>query len=136
MTLPEVLLWRELRARPNGIKFRRQHPAGPYVLDFYCEAGRLAIEVDGAVHGMGDLPERDEVRDEWLREAGIRTMRIPAAEVLADLNAVLIGIVEECTPAATPPPCCGRSCAGANVPRTFAAIPGAWRACASPSGRI
>jgi very-short-patch-repair endonuclease len=109
MTLPEVLLWRELRARPNGIKFRRQHPAGPYVLDFYCEMARLAIEVDGEVHGMGDIPERDEVRGRWLEQAGIRTLRIPAAEVLGGIESVLIMIVEQCTPAPTPPPCCARS---------------------------
>ena len=50
MSLPEVLLWRELRLRPGGYKFRRQHPAGPYVLDFYCAALGLAIEVDGMAH--------------------------------------------------------------------------------------
>ena len=50
MTLPEGVLWRELRKRPKGLKFRRQHPAGIYVLDFYCAAARLAVEVDGAVH--------------------------------------------------------------------------------------
>ena len=41
MSLPEVLLWRQLRLRPVGLKFRRQHPAGPYVLDFYCAAARF-----------------------------------------------------------------------------------------------
>nr|WP_324255282.1 DUF559 domain-containing protein [Sphingomonas sp. PL-96] len=51
MSLPEVLLWRELRARPAGLRFRRQHPAGPYVLDFFCSAQRLAVEVDGDAHG-------------------------------------------------------------------------------------
>jgi very-short-patch-repair endonuclease len=53
MTAPELKLWRELRLRPDGLKFRRQHPVGPYVLDFYCPAARVAIEVDGAVHSMG-----------------------------------------------------------------------------------
>ena len=47
MTRPEVLLWQVLRERPNGLRFRRQHPVGPFVLDFYCPAARLAIEVDG-----------------------------------------------------------------------------------------
>ena len=47
LTLPEGLLWRELRKRPEGLKFRRQHPAGPFVLDFVCLQARLAIEVDG-----------------------------------------------------------------------------------------
>jgi hypothetical protein len=47
MTLPEVVLWQCLRQRPEGLKFRRQHPTGPYVLDFFCSDARLAIEVDG-----------------------------------------------------------------------------------------
>ena len=47
MTLPEVILWHWLRQRPQGLKFRRQHPTGPYVLDFFCSDARLAIEVDG-----------------------------------------------------------------------------------------
>jgi very-short-patch-repair endonuclease len=89
MTLPEVVLWQHLRARPNGLKFRRQHPAGPYVLDFYCEHARLCIEVDGAVHGFGDAPTRDRARDEWLAEAEIRTVRIAATDVLKNLDGVL-----------------------------------------------
>ena len=59
MTLPEVVLWKVLRARPAGIKFRRQHPVGPYVLDFYCEAALTGIEVDGMAHDMGENPLRD-----------------------------------------------------------------------------
>jgi very-short-patch-repair endonuclease len=47
MSLPEVLLWQALRARPGGWKFRRQHPSGPYVADFYCHEARLIVEVDG-----------------------------------------------------------------------------------------
>jgi very-short-patch-repair endonuclease len=47
LTLPEVLLWQVLRSRPGGYRFRRQHPAGPYVLDFFCAAAGLCIEVDG-----------------------------------------------------------------------------------------
>jgi very-short-patch-repair endonuclease len=93
MSLPEVLLWRERRGRPGGLKVRRQHPTGPYTLDFYCGDARLAIEVDGETHGRGDRPERDEARDAWLTRAGIETMRIPAREVLHDLEAVLRGIL-------------------------------------------
>jgi very-short-patch-repair endonuclease len=109
MTLPEVLLWRLLRTRPDGLKFRRQHPAGPYVLDFYCESAKLAVEVDGAVHGMGDLPKRDAERDQWLAKAGIQTYRIPARDVLDDEEAVLTAIVQLCGPCQTPPPPFGRS---------------------------
>jgi very-short-patch-repair endonuclease len=115
MTLPEVLLWRALRARPEGLKFRRQHPAGPYVLDFYCEAARLAVEVDGEAHERGTAPAFDAARDEWLHDAGIRTLRIPAAEVLEDVEAVVLGIVERCRaiplhrPSGGPPPLQGGS---------------------------
>lgn len=97
MSLPEVLLWRELRAGLNSLKFRRQHPTGPYSLDFYCGDARLAIEVDGEAHKRGERPARDAARDAWLARAAIRTMRIPAAEVLHDLEAVLRGIASEAT---------------------------------------
>ena len=72
MSLPEVLLWQELRKRPEGLRFRRQHPAGPYVVDFFCPARKLAIEVDGEAHGYGDRPVRDRVRDDWLLGEGIK----------------------------------------------------------------
>ena len=89
MTLPEVVLWQILRKRPNGLKFRRQHPAGPYVLDFYCSDARLAIEIDGEVHSRGDQPEKDMARDAWLQKSGIGTLRIPAVELLEDADAVM-----------------------------------------------
>ncbi|MEJ1968138.1 MAG: DUF559 domain-containing protein [Rhizomicrobium sp.] len=48
MTLPEILLWQQLRGRKlRGLSFRRQHPVGPYILDFFCASAALAIEVDG-----------------------------------------------------------------------------------------
>jgi very-short-patch-repair endonuclease len=71
MSLPEVLLWKAIRVGAvERLRFRRQHPIGPYVLDFYCEAAKLAVEVDGASHGAGDRPARDARRDAWL--AGYR----------------------------------------------------------------
>jgi very-short-patch-repair endonuclease len=88
MTLPEVLLWRVLRKRPGGYKFRRQHPFGPFILDFYCSALRLAIEVDGEVHSMGDQPARDKRREAYLRTAGIRTLRFDAADIFNRMDAV------------------------------------------------
>ena len=95
MTLPEGLLWRELRKRPDGLKFRRQHPSGVYVLDFYCSDARLAIEVDGIAHSMGDNPARDEARDAWFARAGIRTLRIPASAILGDLETAIAWILVE-----------------------------------------
>ena len=95
MTLPEVILWHWLRQRPSGLKFRRQHPTGPCVLDFFCSDAGLAIEVDGEAHSLGDRPWRDAVRDDWLEAAGIRTLRIPAAEILTDADAVLRHVLAE-----------------------------------------
>ena len=97
MSLPEVLLWQALRQRPGGMKFRRQHPAGPYDLDFYCGDARLAIEIDGEAHERGGRPARDAARDRWLLEKGIDTLRIPAAEVLRDIETVLTGTLAEAT---------------------------------------
>ena len=94
LSLPEVLLWEQLRREPGGHYFRRQHAAGPYFLDFYCARARLCVEVDGEAHGFGDRPERDARRDAWLGEQGVRVLRIPAREVLRDLDRVVAHILE------------------------------------------
>src|SRR5688500_5863828 len=96
MTLPEGILWQALRQRPNGLKFRRQHHFPPFVLDFYCPAAKLVIEVDGAAHGMGDQPRRDARRDSFLRKNGLRVIRFDAADVIKELNSVVLAILREC----------------------------------------
>jgi very-short-patch-repair endonuclease len=96
MTAPEVRLWAWLRGRPGEFKFRRQHPVGQYVLDFYCPAARLVIEVDGEAHNRGDQPERDIARDAWCAEQGLRVLRIPAALVMNDMDSVSRGILAAC----------------------------------------
>jgi very-short-patch-repair endonuclease len=93
MSLPEVLLWQRLKSRPNGLKFRRQHPAGPYILDFYCHEARLVIEIDGMAHDMGDRPDRDVAREADLKRRGLRVARLPAAEVLRDPDEAAASIV-------------------------------------------
>ena len=109
--LPEVLLWRELRQRPGGFKFRRQHPIDDFSLDFACLEARLAIEIDGEAHSRGNRPERDQHRDQTLARLGFSTLRIPARDVLSDLDAVIRMIVAKCDarspllrPAGGPPP--------------------------------
>jgi len=88
MSLPEVLLWKAIKGRElAGLHFRRQHPFGQYILDFYCDAAKLAIEVDGQSHGFGDRADRDLRRDAWLLANGVRTLRIPASTVLDDVDA-------------------------------------------------
>jgi very-short-patch-repair endonuclease len=95
MTFPEVLLWRELRKAGHGYKFRRQHPVGPYVLDFYCEAARLAVEVDGADHNDEAATAYDERRDAWLKRQGIRVLRLSARLVFQDMDTALLTILGE-----------------------------------------
>ena len=89
MTPPEIGLWLALRANEEGLRFRKQHAAGPYVLDFYCAPARLAIEVDGEAHNHGNRPERDATRDAWLVAQNIRTLHYPAREMLANLDDVV-----------------------------------------------
>ena len=96
MTLPEVKLWTVLRSRPGGFKFRRQHPAGVYILDFYCAAVRLAIEVDGWAHELGGVAKADAARSAHLRSQHIATVRVPATAVLEDVEAVAVRIVAVC----------------------------------------
>ncbi|MFZ2998235.1 endonuclease domain-containing protein [Sphingobium sp.] len=93
LSLPEALLWRLLKGQPQAIKFRRQHPIGPYILDFYAPAQKLAIEIDGAAHDMGDRPNRDATRDAWLREQGFEVLRIPASDILKDPTQVAEAIL-------------------------------------------
>ena len=96
MTPPEIALWLALRQNEAGLRFRRQHAVGNYVLDFGCLAARLAIEIDGESHERGDRPYRDAVRDATLTRAGFRTLRLPAAAVLADLDAAVRAVVAAC----------------------------------------
>lgn len=96
MSLPEIILWRELRKRPANLKFRRQHPAGVYVLDFYCAAARLAIEVDGMAHDGLDAERKDAARSDFMRSQHVAVMRVPAKAVLDNLEGAVKRIVEVC----------------------------------------
>ena len=96
MSVPERLLWRELRKRPGGFKFRRQHPAGLYVLDFYCASLRLAVEVDGWAHDSASTIAKDRTRSAYLRTQDIATTRIPAKAIQSDVEAVTVRLLEIC----------------------------------------
>jgi very-short-patch-repair endonuclease len=94
LSAPEVILWSRLCERaPGKPVFRRQHPIGPYVLDFYCAKARLAIELDGAGHDTGDRPQRDLRRTVWLEVRGITVMRIAANDLTRRLDEVADAIV-------------------------------------------
>ena len=93
LTPPEIGLWLALRRNDAGLRFRRQHPAEAYVLDFYCAPAMLAVEVDGEAHARGDRPVRDATRDAWLASRGVRVLRYPARDVLANLDGVVRQII-------------------------------------------
>jgi len=87
-TPAEAALWQALRGRRfHGLKFRRQHPIGPYVADFYCPSLRLVIEVDGDVHH--ERRDYDTARTEHLSQYHYRVVRFRNEEVLNDLDGVL-----------------------------------------------
>ena len=79
MSQPERTLWAMLRRNQLGLHFRRQHPLGPYILDFYCAAAKLCVEVDGLVHE--GCESRDEYRTRRLAEDGVRVIRFTAEDV-------------------------------------------------------
>ncbi|HZZ32309.1 MAG TPA: endonuclease domain-containing protein [Phenylobacterium sp.] len=90
-TLIERTLWTLLRDRRlTGLKFRRQVPKGPYVLDFFCFAHGLAIETDGPIHD----PVHDAARDRWLAAQGLRVLRLPNRDILGAAPSVIAKIPE------------------------------------------
>lgn len=89
----EKHLWRALRAgRFAGFKFRRQHPAGKYFLDFYCPMARLAVELDGFQHGTPRDEQHDLEREKWLDGEGIQVVRFWNREWRENPDGVLLKI--------------------------------------------
>ena len=89
MTEPEVMLWARLRRRlPDMPVFRRQHAMGAYILDFYCPAAKLAVEVDGAGHGDDAQVAHAARRDAWLGRQGVTVYRVSASSVFEDADEV------------------------------------------------
>src|SRR5688500_14064229 len=66
MTHAEMLTWEYQRQKPSGYKFRRQHPLGPFIADFYCHALKLVIEVDGSIHEVTEIKDWDSERQQML----------------------------------------------------------------------
>jgi very-short-patch-repair endonuclease len=92
----ERTLWRALKELPvGGTHFRRQAPIGPYVVDFFCPAARLIIDLDGGHHNEDETRERDRERQHWLEREGYRVVRFWNSEIARDLPAVLERIYEE-----------------------------------------
>jgi very-short-patch-repair endonuclease len=90
-TAAEEVLWSALRQRQvAGLKFRRQHPVGRFVLDFYCPSCKLAVEVDGEVHDQ--QTERDAERTRALEAYGYRVLRFRNEQVMHELPLVVQAI--------------------------------------------
>ena len=92
----EAALWQRLRGkRFAGFKFRRQHPCGPYILDFYCPKMHLAIELDGGQHFTPEAQAYDDRRTEFLCSQGICVVRFPTDLVFREPDSV-IEVIAQC----------------------------------------
>ena len=90
MTDSEQALWRRLRAKQlRGVSFYRQKPIGPYIVDFYGPVAKLVIEVDGSSHLEPAGLDRDEKREAYLRQEGLRVLRFDDRQVLLEMNGVI-----------------------------------------------
>lgn len=98
MSPPEAILWQRLRGgQLEGLRFRRQHPIGPYVLDFYCDAAKLAVEVDGSRHFEAAALAHDGRRDAWCAARGIETLRFSSLDIFNELEGVVTRIADTAT---------------------------------------
>jgi very-short-patch-repair endonuclease len=103
-TLEETLLWSKLKHSQLGLKFRRQHSIGGYIVDFYCPAKRLVIEIDGSQHFRKESKEYDDIRTQFFKGLNIKVIRFNNAEISANLDEVLQKIITQLT---VSPPCGG-----------------------------
>jgi cyclase len=89
MTAAETVLWMYLKNKINGLKFRRQHPIGVYVADFYCHKARLIIEIDGSIHSLPEIKQKDDLRQKELEGWGYEVIRFSNEQVLTQIETVL-----------------------------------------------
>ncbi len=95
-TEAERRLWRRLRnGQLKGVKFRRQHPVGLYIVDFFCLEARLVVELDGGQHDLGAEQRRDRQRTRYLEGLGYRVLRFSNNDVLSDTDTVLQRIEQQ-----------------------------------------
>jgi very-short-patch-repair endonuclease len=93
-TVAEKILWEALRKDTcGGYRFLRQHPIAPYVVDFYCAALKLVIEVDGTIHDLPEVQANDQLRQKALEERGLHLLRLTNQEVLTKSTSELRQIV-------------------------------------------
>jgi very-short-patch-repair endonuclease len=89
MTSAEILLWQRLRELPFEMRFRRQHPIGPYIVDFACPMRRLVVELDGATHSTDDQVTHDTVREKYLSARGWHILRCQNQDVYDHIDGVM-----------------------------------------------
>jgi cyclase len=90
MTEAETVLWESLRNKKlSGLKFRRQHPIGRFIVDFYCHMYKLVIELDGSIHNLREVAENDRNREVELKNFGLYILRFTNEQVINDLENVL-----------------------------------------------
>jgi very-short-patch-repair endonuclease len=92
MTPAEKLLWQQVRAKKQGVRFRRQQIIQGFIVDFYCHKAALVVEVDGDIHDL--QPKEDARREKVLREMGLTVARFSNDEVLRNLS-IVIGEIKE-----------------------------------------
>lgn len=93
-TKAEILLWKRLQRRQlDGMKFRRQHSIGRYVVDFYCPDARLAVELDGTFHGSEKQAVKDSLKQDYIEGLGITILRFYNDDVLKNIEGVLTAIL-------------------------------------------
>lgn len=95
MTDAEVFLWSKLRRKQlYGVIFSRQKTIGNYIVDFYCKAAQLVIEIDGGQHSLEEAALRDAKRDTYLRGMGLMVLRFSNLDVLKCIDGVIGTIVK------------------------------------------
>lgn len=95
MTAAEMNLWMYLRRGVNGFKFRRQHPIGIYIADFYCHKAKLIVEIDGSIHNNEIAKKNDEVRQKDLERWGYFVIRFTNKQVMQKPEEVIKIITEK-----------------------------------------
>ena len=88
-TPQEDKMWFELRDNKLGVKFKRQHSIGGYIVDFFCAKFNLIIEVDGSVHDQPESIKNDLVRDDFLKKMNCQVLRFKNTQIDTDLDAVM-----------------------------------------------
>lgn len=95
-TEAEKILWQKLRNRQiNGFKFFRQYSIGKYIADFYCSELRLVIELDGSHHYEENVFEYDKIREEFMKNLDIKTIRFNNLDVFKNLDEVMERVYDE-----------------------------------------